>query len=92
MSQTLSTTLLTTLFIRRYPDGLTVTAHWRPQAGAGFHSGPGELELVAECGEDRLDSERHRLDERCLPERERRATALANQFVQRARRQAAAAF
>ncbi|ROH86770.1 hypothetical protein ED208_15165 [Stagnimonas aquatica] len=72
-----------TLFIRRYPDDLTVTVRWWPAPGHKGEDYRGELELFASQGGLRLGEERHRVQEANLRQRERHSTALANAFIER---------
>ncbi|MDP3859161.1 MAG: hypothetical protein Q8Q73_15510 [Stagnimonas sp.] len=74
-----------TLFIRRYPDGLAVTAIW---ASSPEHRGfrfVGDLELIAARGSERIACERYALSEDSIAQREQRTTSLTNHFVARAR-------
>lgn len=75
-----------TLFIRRYPDDLSVTVRWWPAPGYSGSDYRGELELFASQGARRLGEERHAVQEANLRQRERHSTALANAFVERLRR------
>lgn len=74
-----------TLFIRRYPDGLSITAVWEPDPQHRGYGYVGELALTAARGEEFIGSERHHLREDNLSLREQRTTSLTNGFVVRAR-------